>query len=175
MLKRNPNAARHMVITDSRGRRVNRAEMDFTQFSTRNFPFDMREPPSRSNALGLVKFMFPNKHNIYLHDTPSKSLFKREVRAFSHGCIRLADPFDFAYALLAVQRDDPKPYFQSVLKSGRETKIVLENPVPVHLIYRTAFTSERGQMEFRRDVYGRDAKIWDALSAAVVALGEVQG
>ncbi len=175
MLKRNPNAARHLVITDSRGRRVNRAEMDFTQFSTRNFPFDMRQPPSRSNALGLVKFMFPNKHNIYLHDTPSKSLFKREVRAFSHGCIRLADPFDFAYALLAVQRDDPKPYFQSVLKSGRETKIVLENPVPVHLIYRTAFTSERGQMEFRRDVYGRDAKIWDALSAAGVALGEVQG
>ena len=175
MLKRNPNAARHLIITDSRGRRVNREETDFTQFSTRNFPFDMRQPPSRSNALGLVKFMFPNKHNIYLHDTPSKSLFKREVRAFSHGCIRLADPFDFAYALLAVQEADPKAVFQSALKSGRETKIDLVQPIPVHLIYRTAFTSERGRLEFRRDIYGRDAKIWEALSGAGVALGEVQG
>lgn len=175
MLKRNPNAARHLIITDSRGRRVNREETDFTQFSIRNFPFDMRQPPSRSNALGLVKFMFPNKHNIYLHDTPSKSLFKREVRAFSHGCIRLADPFDFAYALLARQEADPKGVFHAALKSGRETKIVLQQPIPVHLIYRTAFTSERGRLEFRRDVYGRDGRIWEALSAAGVALGAVQG
>lgn len=174
-LQRNPNAVRHLVITDARGRVVNRGAVDFTRYSTRNFPFDMRQPPSKSNALGLVKFMFPNKYNIYLHDTPAKNLFSRETRAYSHGCIRLADPFDFAYALLARQEADPEGYFQRVLKSGVETKVELERPVPVHLIYRTAITDEKGRIEYRRDVYGRDAKIWQGLSDAGVVLGDVQG
>lgn len=174
-LQRNPNSVRHLVITDSRGRRVNREAVDFTQFSARSFPYAMTQPPSTRNALGLVKFMFPNKYNIYLHDTPQKALFSRETRAYSHGCIRLADPFDFAYALLARQSDDPKGQFQSILKSRKETKIVLEQPVPVHLIYRTAFINEQGHAEYRRDVYGRDGKIWTALEQAGVALGDVQG
>lgn len=174
-LRNNPNAVSHIEITDSRGRRVNRANANFSQYSARNFPYAMRQPPSSRNALGLVKFMFPNKYNIYLHDTPSKSLFDREVRAFSHGCIRLADPFDFAYALLARQSDDPKGTFQRILKSGRETKVTLDQPVPVHLIYRTAVIDAKGRAEYRRDVYGRDAKIWNALENAGVTLGAVQG
>lgn len=174
-LKSNPNAVGHIEITDSRGRRVNRANVDFTQFTARSFPFAMRQPPSRGNALGLVKFMFPNKYNIYLHDTPQKSLFARESRAYSHGCIRLADPFDFAYALLAKQTNDPKSYFQGILSTGRETKVVLDEPVPVHIMYRTAFVTTQGDTEFRRDVYGRDAKIWGALDQAGVALRAVQG
>ena len=174
-LQRNPNAVRHLVITDSRGREINRNAVDFSRFSSRSFPFSMRQPPGESNALGLVKFMFPNVHNIYLHDTPQKHLFAHEVRAYSHGCIRLADPFDFAYALLAAQEEDPKAYFHKVLDTNRETQVDLEKPVPVHLIYRTAQTNERGQIEYRRDVYGRDAKIWEALSAAGVVLPEIQG
>lgn len=174
-LRNNPHAVGHIEITDSRGRRVNRANANFAQYSARNFPYAMRQPPSSRNALGLVKFMFPNKYNIYLHDTPSKSLFDREVRAFSHGCIRLADPFDFAYALLAVQSDNPKGEFQRILKSGRETKVVLDAPVPVHIIYRTAVIDTKGNAEYRRDVYGRDAKIWKALENAGVTLGAVQG
>ena len=93
MLQRNPNAVSHIEITDSRGRRINRGAVDFSQFDRRTFPFSMRQPPSRGNALGLVKFMFPNRYNIYLHDTPQKSLFSRQTRTFSHGCIRLNDPF----------------------------------------------------------------------------------
>ncbi len=174
-LKENPNAVKHLVITDVKGRRIDRDAVDFSRYSTRSFPFDMRQPPGNSNALGLVKFMFPNKHNIYLHDTPQKHLFAREVRAYSHGCIRLADPFDFAYTLLSAQEDDPKGYFQRVLKSGVETKVELDQPVPVHLIYRTAQTDEKGHIEYRRDVYGRDAKIWNALSEAGVTLKDVQG
>lgn len=174
-LKNNPHAVGHIEITDSRGRRVDRSSMDFSQFSARSFPFAMRQPPSKSNALGLVKFMFPNKYNIYLHDTPSKNLFDRETRAFSHGCIRLADPFDFAYALLAAQTDDPQGVFQAALKSGRETKIDLVTPVPVHIIYRTAIMTEKGKPEYRRDVYGRDARIWQALENAGVALDGFQG
>ncbi|WP_170437551.1 L,D-transpeptidase family protein [Ruegeria arenilitoris] len=174
-LRANPNAVRHLEITDRRGRQVNRNAVDFNQFTARSFPFAMRQPPGQSNALGLVKFMFPNKYNIYLHDTPQKSLFAREVRAFSHGCIRLAQPFDFAYALLAKQEEDPKAFFHRVLGTGRETKVDLKQPVPVHLIYRTAFVGPKGDVQYRRDVYGRDQKIWDALQKAGVALPNVQG
>nr|WP_244153658.1 L,D-transpeptidase family protein [Sulfitobacter delicatus] len=174
-LKRNPYAVNHIEITDSRGRKVNRGSVNFSRYTARSFPFSMRQPPSRSNALGLVKFMFPNKYNIYLHDTPAKSLFDRDVRAFSHGCVRLSEPFEFAYALLAPQSADPEGEFQAVLRSGRETKVVLKEPVPVHLIYRTAVTNARGHTEYRDDVYGRDARIWNALSKAGVALRGVQG
>ncbi len=174
-LKNNPNAVGHIQITDRRGRVVNRGSADFSQYTARNFPFSMRQPPSRSNALGLVKFMFPNKYNIYLHDTPQKSLFAREVRAFSHGCIRLAQPFEFAYALLAKQTENPKDFFHRILNSGKETKVELETKVPVHIIYRTAVVSGKGRAEFRRDVYGRDAKVWAALERAGVVLPSVQG
>lgn len=168
-LRNNSGAAGHLVITDARGRTVSRAT-DFSQFSARNFPFDMRQPPGPGNALGYVKFMFPNKYNIYLHDTPSKSLFGRETRTFSHGCVRLQDPFDFAYVMLGPQEADPEAFFQSVLRSGQETRVDLEQPVPVHLVYRTAFTDTRGEMNYRKDMYGRDAKIWSALQAAGVDL-----
>lgn len=174
-LRRNPNAVSHLVITDRRGRKVNRGSVNFSQFTARNFPFAMSQPPGSRNALGRVKFLFPNKYNIYLHDTPQKSLFSHEVRAYSHGCIRLAEPFDFAYAVLEPQSDDPVGEFQRILKSGRETPVELTDPLPVHLIYRTAFTTHDNRLEFRRDVYGRDAKIWAALSAAGVALPSIQG
>ncbi|MFC3616507.1 murein L,D-transpeptidase [Lutimaribacter marinistellae] len=172
-LRRNPRAVGHLEITDSRGRRVSRNH-NFSRYSARSFPFAMRQPPGKNNALGLVKFMFPNQYNIYLHDTPQKHLFAHDVRAYSHGCIRLAEPFEFAYALLARQEEDPKAFFHRVLDSGRETRVNLEQPVPVHLIYRTAWIGERGQAEYRRDVYERDAKIWEALSAAGVTLPAVR-
>ena len=174
-LQRNPNAVRHLEITDSRGRQINRNAVNFAAYTERTFPFAMRQPPSQSNALGLVKFMFPNRYNIYLHDTPAKSLFGRDVRAFSHGCIRLNDPFDFAYALLAVQEEDPRGVFQRVLNSGRETRIDLETQVPVHLVYRTAFTDATGALHFRSDVYGRDTRIWDALEREGVRLRALAG
>lgn len=176
LLQRNPYAVGHLKLVDRRGRVISRERVqDFTQFNARNFPFDMKQPPSRSNALGLVKFMFPNRYNIYLHDTPHKNLFGREIRAFSHGCVRLNDPFDFAYALLAVQEDDPKNFFQQVLSTGRETQVDLDAKVPVHLVYRTAFTQAKGRTQFRLDVYGRDARIWNALDAAGVSLTALQG
>ncbi|WP_460273874.1 L,D-transpeptidase family protein [Celeribacter sp. ULVN23_4] len=175
MMQKNPNAAGHLRLVDSRGRTVSRENVDFTQYTTSSFPFNLKQPPSNRNALGLVKFMFPNKYNIYLHDTPSKSLFGREVRAFSHGCIRLQQPFDFAYALLAKQSSDPVGLFQSHLKTGQESAIELQEHVPVHLVYRTAVTLPKGGMEYRRDVYGRDAKIWAALQAKGVQLRSVGG
>ena len=174
LMQRNPNAAGHLRLTRG-GRTVSRQGIDFTQYTPANFPFDLKQPPSRRNALGLVKFMFPNKYNIYLHDTPAKKLFARETRAYSHGCIRLNDPFDFAYTLLKPQVSNPKEFFQAKLATGRETVVPLEKHVPVHLVYRTAFTTPRGKVEYRRDIYGRDAKIFAALQKAGVVLRAVQG
>lgn len=174
-MKNNPNAAGHIDLIDRSGRIVPRGAVNFSSYTEQTFPFSMRQRPGRSNALGLVKFIFPNKYNIYLHDTPSKSLFARDMRAFSHGCVRLADPFDFAYTLLAAQTSDPVGFFKSKLATGRETFVHLDNELPVHLIYRTAFTTPRGHTQYRADIYGRDAKIWNALSKAGVALGAVQG
>lgn len=175
MLQANPGAVSHLNLIDGRGRVVSRANMDFTKFNARNFPFDIKQPPSNSNALGLVKFMFPNRYNIYLHDTPAKSLFSQQVRAYSHGCIRLHQPFDFAYELLSKQVDNPVEYFQSILKTRKETQVNLEQPLPVHIIYRTAFTNPKGGMQYRDDVYGRDARILDALRDAGVTMPSVQG
>ncbi|MCE5972305.1 L,D-transpeptidase family protein [Sinirhodobacter sp. WL0062] len=170
MMQRNPNAAGHINLIDSRGRTVPRSAVDFAAYDARNFPFAMKQPPSDGNALGLVKFLFPNPYNIYLHDTPSKSLFEKEVRAYSHGCIRVGRPFDLAYALLAPQTDDPEGYFKKVLNTGAETTVKLETPVPVHLVYFTAWPTTRGKMEYRRDIYERDAALWSALENAGVEL-----
>jgi murein L,D-transpeptidase YcbB/YkuD len=168
-LQANPNALRHLQIVDARGRVVSRDAIDFSAYSSRNFPFNLRQPPGASNALGKVKFMFPNRHAIYLHDTPDKHLFDREVRTYSSGCIRLNDPFDFAYALLARQTETPRQTFHAVLDSGRQERMFLDEPVPVHLDYRTAFTDAKGRVQYRRDIYGRDALIHAALLRAGVA------
>jgi murein L,D-transpeptidase YcbB/YkuD len=149
--------------------------VDFTLFDEDTFPFEMKQTPSTSNALGLVKFMFPNRHNIYLHDTPHKALFMKEQRTFSHGCIRLQKPFEFAYALLALQSEDPFLEFQSALETGQEITVALAQPVPIHIIYRTAVSTGEGRMGYRRDIYGRDALIFTALSEAGVAIRQNQG
>ncbi|RYH12058.1 murein L,D-transpeptidase [Tropicimonas sp. IMCC6043] len=168
--QRNPNAAGYLKLVDSRGRVVNRSAVNFAAYNARNFPFSLKQPPSRGNALGQVKFMFPNRYNIYLHDTPSKNLFDRDRRAYSHGCVRVADPQDLAYALLARQTSDPEGTFQARLRTGNESRLNLEEPVPVHILYRTAFARQKGRMTYLEDIYGRDAAIWAAMQAAGVRL-----
>lgn len=174
-LQANPNALRHLQIIDRRGRVVPREEIDFTTLSASNFPFNLRQAPGGGNALGLVKFMFPNPHAIYLHDTPEKHLFSRETRTYSSGCVRLNDPFDFAYELLSRQEADPKAAFDTVLNTGRQERIFLKEPVPIHLEYRTAFSNPKGRMQYRRDMYGRDASIFEALEKAGVVLPALRG
>jgi len=164
-----------LQVVDRNGRVVPRGSVNFTAYSAKTFPFALRQPPSDGNALGKVKFLFPNVHNIYLHDTPSKSLFAQTVRAFSHGCIRLADPKDFAHALLSVQSDDAVAEFDRHLETDQESPVKLEQPLPVHLVYYTAYPSSKGGMSYRRDIYGRDAALFDALTEAGVVPGGVQG
>jgi murein L,D-transpeptidase YcbB/YkuD len=175
LLQRNRNAVGHLQVIDGNGRVVPRGAVNFAGYTAKNFPFALRQPPSDGNALGKVKFMFPNTYNIYLHDTPSKSLFAHDVRAYSHGCIRVADPFDLAHALLSVQSKAAEDEFDAHLRTGDETMVKLLTPVPVHLVYFTAYPEAKGRMGYRRDVYGRDALLWDALAAAGVALPGEQG
>lgn len=172
LLKQNPGflAQRNMRLLDLSGKDVNPAGIDFSSYNERNFPFYIKQRPDPGNALGLVKFMFPNQYNIYLHDTPSKSLFNRDIRAFSHGCVRVHQPFDFAYHLLAAQERDPQGVFTRHLNTGKETYVNLEAPVPVYLTYNTAFMDEGGVVRYRGDVYGRDAKIYNALTRAGVEM-----
>jgi murein L,D-transpeptidase YcbB/YkuD len=171
LLRQNPNAVGHLQVIDGRGRVVPRGSVDFSG----SFPYGLRQPPSDGNALGKVKFMFPNANNIYLHDTPSKSLFDKEVRAYSHGCIRVADPFDLAHELLSWQTDDAETEFEAALETGKETTVKLKQTLPVHLVYFTAYPDAKGRITYRRDIYGRDAALFDALAAAGVELAGVQG
>ncbi len=157
------------------GQVIDSTMVDYSQYSASNFPFVLQQRPGSGNALGKVKFMFPNKFNIYLHDTPAKSLFERDARAYSHGCIRVQTPMELAYALLAPQEVDPEGAFQSVLNTGRETQIDLETPIPVHIVYRTVFVDEFGADQFRHDVYGRDDLVMNALMNAGVTLAGVEG
>lgn len=175
LLQQDANAVGHLQVIDGKGRVVPRNAVNFAAYSAASFPYGLRQPPSDGNALGKVKFMFPNPYNIYLHDTPAKSLFANEVRAYSHGCIRLGDPFDFAYTLLAKQSSDPKAEFAAHLETKQENNITLIDPVPVHLVYYTAWPTASGSIGYRPDVYGRDAALFKALQQAGVVVGGVQG
>lgn len=161
--------AQHLEVYSSSGR-VNRANVNFGRYTAANFPFSLKQPPGPRNALGRVKFMFPNQWNIYLHDTPSRNLFARDLRTFSHGCVRVGRPLELAYHLLTPQSATPKQDFDSILARGAERRVDLDQPVGVHLVYWSAWVTPLGRANYRGDPYGRDAKLLRALSDAGVEL-----
>ena len=120
---------------------------------------EIRQKPGGENALGKVKFLFPNSFNIYFHDTPSKSLFSKDKRAFSHGCIRLSDPERMANFLLRNQPQWNSEKIEKAMNSGEEKFVKLKKPVPVLIAYYTAWVDEEGQLNFREDIYGHDAQL----------------
>ena len=123
----------------------------------------IRQRPGPWNALGRLKFNMPNPFNVYLHDTPAQSLFARPVRAFSHGCIRLAQPLDLAEYLLRDQPQWTRAAIESAIEKGSERAIRLTAPVPVYVLYWTAWVDDDGHVEFHRDHYRRDAALAAAL------------
>ena len=118
----------------------------------------IKQPPGERNALGSVKFMFPNPYAVYLHDTPSKSLFQKDYRAYSHGCMRVMNPWEFAAALLTY---DPNVSAESIKKlvGGRETQVNLARHIPVHITYFTAWVDDSGELQLRSDIYGHDRRM----------------
>lgn len=137
--------------------------IDWHKITARNFNYRFRQDPGPINALGRVKFMFPNRFNVYLHDTPSRELFTRTERAFSSGCIRVEKPIELAEYVL---RGDPKwtrASIEAAIKTWREQTVRLPEPIPIHLLYWTAWANDDGSINFRRDIYGRDKRLEEAL------------
>ncbi|TVR97941.1 MAG: peptidoglycan-binding protein [Rhodospirillales bacterium] len=139
--------------------------IDWWAFSQGNFPFRLRQDPGPKNALGRVKFMFPNQFAVYLHDTPSPELFRRAVRTFSSGCIRVEKPVELAHHLLAHNRGWTLERIQTEMRGGPRRIVTLNRAVPVHLTYLTAWSTADGTVHFRDDIYGRDAVLSNALLA----------
>jgi murein L,D-transpeptidase YcbB/YkuD len=127
----------------------------------------IRQIPGDFNALGRIKFMFPNQHAVYLHDTPVKTLFRRDYRAFSHGCVRVENPLDFADAILPVAAPDWNSTQLQRLYGGKERSVSLASPIPIHLSYFTMAVDADGELRRFEDIYGYDGKI-QALTGASV-------
>jgi L,D-transpeptidase YcbB len=144
-------------ITDSRGRRVSSSSINWPALGT-NIPFDVRQPPGQKNSLGEMKIMFPNRHAIYMHDTPEKHLFDRENRAQSNGCVRLQDPRGMAAAVLGWTREQVAERLK-----GAHGQVDLKVKVPVYVVYFTAWPQADGTIAYSPDVYGRDAYVEKAM------------
>ena len=120
---------------------------------------NVRQKPGPRNSLGLVKFLFPNSNNIYLHDTPSKSLFSEDNRAFSHGCIRVSKPGDLALRVLKNNPGWTPAKIDAAMNLGREQYVTLKKKIPVYIGYFTAFINSEGAINFRNDIYKRDERL----------------
>ena len=135
---------------------VNPYKVNWHKYGKRLPPYKFMQSPGKHNALGKVKFLFPNKYSVYMHDTPEKALFARDIRAFSHGCVRLHRPFDM---LKTFSEIDPKIDYdkaQKILKTNKKTPIRLSRYVPIDIIYISAWVYENGEVQFRDDIYGYD-------------------
>ena len=168
-MKKDPNYIAHnnFELIDRSGRVVPQSEVDVANLSLRNFHYTVRQKPGRDNALGEVKFIFPNKHSVYLHDTPSKSLFEREERAFSHGCIRTQYPLDLA-AVLLQDTEWTRTKIDSVIETRVTTRVFPEKEIDVLLMYWTAGYLENEGFGFFRDVYDRDKPILNQLDSSEI-------
>jgi len=146
-----------------KGKVVNPASVNWSPAALRNVR--IRQKPGRGNALGNIKFMFPNKHAVYLHDTPSRNLFTRQVRALSHGCVRVDQPLDFADALLAEEQHWNAAQLKKLIGGG-ERYLNLDRHIPVHLAYFTEWVDDDGALVHFSDIYGHDRRLAKLLDAA---------
>ena len=166
-LKKDPGylAAEHMEVMDSKGKILNPSTIDWKKYSSGNFPFIIRQKAGPWNALGEVKFIFPNKYAVYLHDTPSRGLYNEQDRAFSHGCIRTEDKWGLLMSLMNEPEVWNMEKINEILESGETTKINLPKPINIYLIYLTAAVDEDNNLMFMKDVYKRDDAVLKALKA----------
>ena len=165
-LKRNPGAlSRERIrVFNASGNQVDPYSVNWSAMS--RMPYSLRQDSGAKNALGKVKFMFPNKFNVYLHDTPSKSLFDKDLRIFSHGCMRVQDPLDLA-ALILADEGWTRERIDNTVAQGGQRIISLKQQIPVHVTYLTAWVNKDGAVNFRRDPYNRDEQLAEALTGAL--------
>jgi murein L,D-transpeptidase YcbB/YkuD len=168
-VQKNPDylSEKNMEVVDEKGELVKASRVNWSKSEG----YRIRQKPGGDNSLGLVKFMFPNEYNIYIHDTPARSLFEKETRALSHGCIRIQHPDQFARVLL----DDPEWSEEKILEAmskGEEQTVNLDRKIPVVLLYMTFWAGKDGKANFRSDVYGRDATLLKALRSKKSSLDQ---
>lgn len=159
-IKRDPAYLRKKNMEVVKGKTVvNPADVDWQKYSAATFPYMIRQKPGNGNALGKVKFLFPNEYSIYLHDTPSKSHFMEESRSFSHGCIRVSRPAELAGYLLRRDSSWTAEKIAEAMNSDKEKYVTLKEAVPVYIGYFTTWVDSKGRLNSRPDVYGHDAKL----------------
>lgn len=165
MFKRDPESVERLgfQVLDRSGQRVESSMIDWTSIPAGTMPYRLRQAPGPRNALGQVKIMFPNPHNVYLHDTPDRGLFAQRQRAFSSGCIRTQDPLDLSEWLLSETPDWDRARMDEALATGSERRINLAASVPVHILYMTAVNDAAG-VRLVDDIYDRDGKVLAGLN-----------
>jgi L,D-transpeptidase YcbB len=162
-------ANHQMDVIDNAGRIVDPATIDWSRYPRAAFPYTIRQRPGPTNSLGRVKFIFPNPHFVFLHDTPAKTLFAQPDRTFSSGCIRVENPLELAAILLRTKPEWTRAAIDAAIDAGTTKTVFLDEPVPVLLLYLTAIAFDEGRdFAFYRDVYGRDAQLLKALNADFV-------
>jgi murein L,D-transpeptidase YcbB/YkuD len=155
----------NISVFDTLGKRVDPALVEWKSLDPGSLPYRFRQEPGAENPLGSIKFLFPNQWSVYLHDTPNTRLFNKDYRALSHGCIRIEKPLDMATYLLEGQALWTKDALVEFVKSGKRRWIDLKNPLPIYIVYFTAFAERDGALNFRPDIYGRDALLENAMRA----------
>ena len=159
---------KHNLKVSFNGRPVDASQVDWNQVDIKRYTFI--QPAGAANVLGVVKFRFPNKHDIYMHDTPQRDLFDKQVRTFSHGCIRVHNPGRLAEILLEEDKGWSAAYVRGLLAQGYNNEVTLDKQVPVHVTYFTAVAGEDGTVQHFGDVYGHDNRLTAALAGRPLPL-----
>jgi murein L,D-transpeptidase YcbB/YkuD len=145
-------------------REINPESIDWDTVTKEHFAYKLRQDPANSNALGRVKFIFPNEFSIYLHDTPARELFNKTKRTFSSGCIRIEKPMELAAYLLTDNSKWTYEKLTAAVSSKKTRTILLSDPMNIHILYWTAWVDKDGTVNFREDIYGRDRQLNIALN-----------
>lgn len=169
-LRRNPYAFSKsgMHIYNVKGQKIDPATIDWQRVTRANFNYRLRQDPGPQNALGKVKFIFPNPYHVYLHDTPSQGLFNRTKRDLSSGCIRVSNPIELTHYLLKDEPQWTRNAILGTLQSRRQRRISLPEKIPVYLLYWTAWVDAENVVQFREDIYGHDTTLADSLKGSLL-------
>lgn len=165
-VKKDPSylVEQRMVVLDRDGNQVNPWSLDWSDYTGRNFPYFIRQQPGHDNALGRIKFDFPNQHLVYLHDTPHKELFDKPERTFSSGCIRVEHPYDLAELLLNDSEKWTRQKIEEAIATNKTQTVYLPEPITIMLLYWTVVIGQDGTVHFKKDIYDRDKKLLEAMN-----------
>lgn len=168
LFQRDPSAVKRLgfQVINASGEVVNPATIDWNSYSASNFPFRLRQAPGPMNALGKVKIIFPNAHSVYIHDTPTRTLFDEPQRAFSSGCLRTQDPITLSEWLLKYTDGWSRERIDAAVATGDETRVNLSEKVPVHILYFTIEQDGVGNIRYLDDIYQRDQRVLSGLNEA---------